>query len=128
MNETNLIALAKVIRATKRFDMGLILGRYDPETGDVLVQCEPVTAAEFWADETLVGDYTAWANALAEHEPLEDEDAAAAWLGLTIEQYDRLSYADHPQLERIWDQKYDEIAPEMAAVMLERIVKGEVQL
>jgi hypothetical protein len=127
MNETNMIALAKVIRQTQRFDMGVILGIYDPESDEVLISEEVPCPHDFWVSELWHGDYTAWANAIAEHEPLDDEDAAAAWLGLTISQFDRLSYTDgYEGLPSLWRKSSHEITPNMAADMLDRIRTGVV--
>lgn len=146
MTPENLTALAKIIKLTKRFDMGVIVGRWDPEADETFVKVVTPKARDFWESETLVGDYCAWANVISEHDPIDDEDHAATWLGLTMTQFDQLSYtADEEAMPCLWTRyaklfdldvihfstsnrrvASEQITPQMAARMLEAIVAGDV--
>lgn len=148
MIRENFIALAKVIKNTRRFDMGLIVGRWSPEDEETYVEVETPTDREMWDDPTLVGDYCAWANCLSEFAKLDDEDHAAAWLGITIDEFDQLSYVSrseqygrpslwerqrlHYELDWIDSGDYgrvdsSQITPEIAADLLERLARGELE-
>ena len=143
MNADNFKMVESIIKETQRFDVRYVCTRMT-ETGPDF--SEAWAWRDLWTRPDFVGNITGWANACAEHDPLNDEDFAASWLGITIDQLDQITYLhaaqngrpslwtllkDHYKLD--WEYRGEfsrvndsQIPPNKAADLLRRLRTGDV--